>query len=1250
MFHRALSIFDYTDLMRLINHVWRYLCSVSSLLLMAQLCFAQQYFTENKGQWNDQVEFKKYTNGAVVYLKKQAISILQYDAEQWAEVVEHPHHDKGLFKFVSNKKTVNYHHYELEFVGCNPEALIQGERVSTYYLNYFLGNDKSKWASNVRDFGLVRYHDLYPGIDLIAHGTGKGFKYDFVLRPGAKLSDIKIKYNYVDNITSHTDSLEIKTSIGSLMEHIPVSVVWEGEQEKLVKLSYVLNGNVVQFAPAAELPNSYDQLLIDPEVVFATYAGNSVDNFGFTATYDTAGSLYSGGIATSPDGDFNPDGYYPTTPGAFSRQYGGGTTFGQYNFACDITLNKYTPDGSNLVYATYLGGANNEYPHSIVVDEHDNLIVFGTTFSTNYPTSDNAFQRWNNGSSDIIITKFNNTCTGLIGSTYIGGDTRDGLNEDLTLKFFYADNFRGEVIVKDDIIYASSCTYSTDFPTVNPFQESKSGGQDGVFLSMNGDLSQMLWGSYFGGFSGDAIYSVDFDTSGMIYVSGGTRSGNLPKATAKVGTKYKGGIADGFIAKLDPNKFSLEKVAYWGTNRYDQIFSLEVDFENKIYVVGQTQGKMLVRGNVYKNENSGQFITKFDNDLDAIEWSTVFGTGDNNPDITVNAFLVDECRKIFVSGWGGNTSTKPFSSTHNLPITSDAYQKGTDGSDFYLLVLSKQAKELLYATYFGGSITDDHVDGGTSRFDKKGVIYQSVCASCPDVGDHAISDFPTTDGAYAEKNISPRCSNAAFKIAFGNLNRKPNLSDTLFSFTAFDTLSFLYFINDVDEDSLFVTFTPDADLEPHMISYPRNSKALANWARSTQITAGCDQIGDTFNIHVYVIDKGCPAALDSFADIKVTITPPPTVEPPKTFCLYFEGDNAIRLTWDAIENARYFGYTTLYRINPNGDTVKLTTYTSSGGGEYIDTEVIAPKQNNYEYFMIVTNVCGEDGRASYRVSTTKEFEFPIKPTYVVTATVTTGNNIRINWLHSTEEDFGYYDIYRKKNTPKDEFEYYASTYELYDTFYLDKNVDVDNQSYCYALVVNDNCGHKSKLSNKGCTIVLEGISEPFEHRLWWNEYEDWTAGVNEYTLSRSVDTGSLRPVVTTPFHTRSYTDTSFNYCWGGYWYRVTGYENGGYTAESQSNRIYLIQPPLLHVPNAFTPNGDNLNELWGIVPVFVKEYEVQVYNRWGEKVYDSNNVKQDWDGFYKGKQEANNVYIYKIRYTGWDRSIHHRKGTVTVVK
>ncbi len=1225
------------------------------LLCFPQSIFGQQYLTENKGQWNPEVLFKKQTNGAVVYLKNQSISILQYDSRAWSKVVDHPHHsEKRLFKSAEKPITVNYHHFELAFVGANENVTPQGEMVSNYYLNYFHGDDASHWASNVRDFGIVRYVNLYDNIDLIVHGKGAGLKYDFHVKSGGNLNDIQMKYNHVDSIQVFADSLKITTSLGQLVENIPVSFIIDGAKKNEVSIQYKIVNGLIQFE--ALNTSQIDNIIVDPEVVFATYAGNSVDNFGFTATYDSAGSLYSGGIATAPDYDFNRNGFYPTTLGAFSRTYGGGSSkdrFGGYMFPCDITLSKYSPDGSTLIYATYIGGAHNEYPHSIVVDKNSNLIVFGTTYSLNYPTTLSAFQKFNNGITDIIFTKFNAGGTALIGSTFLGGSDVDGQNEEPVLNFFYADNHRGEVIVdSNDIIYASTCTSSDDFPLKNAFQTKRNGRQDGLFLMMNADLSDMLWGTYLGGTDGDALYTVDLDSNGMVYASGGTKSDNLPKTTAQIGTTAKGGISDGFIAMLNPTNFSLTKIGYWGTSKYDQIFSLDIDFENKIYVVGQSMGQMPVSGNVYSDPGSGQFITKFDDALNKIEFSTVFGTGKPSPDITINAFLVDECRKIFVSGWGGETSTKTFSSTSNLPITPDAYQKTTDGSDFYLMVLSKNAKELLYGTYFGGSQTNDHVDGGTSRFDKKGVIYQSVCASCPETQwQHAISDFPTTPGAYAEKNVSPRCSNAAFKIAFGNLNRKPQLQDTLFTFNALDTLSFLYSIFDPDDDSLFVTITPDVPTAPFMVAYKPYSEALENWTQNIKVTAGCDEVGDTLEMLVYAIDQGCPGVLDSQATVRFVITPPPLLDPPETVCLNFIGDDAVKLNWDPIPYSKYFSHTTLYKVSPGGDTSVLGVYKTINGASYTDNDVSNPKRTNYEYFLVVSNLCDKDGAMSYIVSTTKEFEFPIEVTYVVTATVTDDNHVRVNWLHSNETDFGYYDIYRKKNNNKEVFEYYASTYELYDTFFIDKSVDVNNQSYCYAIVVNDNCGHRSKHSNIGCTIVLEGVSEPFEHRLWWNEYKEWPVGVNEYVLSRSVDTGSLRPIVATAYDDRYYQDTSFNYCWGGYWYRVTGLENGGgYDAESQSNKIYLIQPPLLHVPNAFTPNGDNLNELWGIVPVFVKEYEVQVYNRWGEKVYDSNNVKTDWDGFYQGKQASNNVYIYKIRYTGWDRSVHHRKGTVTVIK
>ena len=117
------------------------------------------------------------------------------------------------------------------------------------------------------------------------------------------------------------------------------------------------------------------------------------------------------------------------------------------------------------------------------------------------------------------------------------------------------------------------------------------------------------------------------------------------------------------------------------------------------------------------------------------------------------------CDKIYISGWGSNLGGSL--STLNLPFTYDAYQNTTDGNDFYLMVLDDFMDTLLYATYFGGTQSNEHVDGGTSRFDKKGVIYQSVCAGCG-----GNSDFPIEPsiGAVSSTNNSFNCNNAVFKF------------------------------------------------------------------------------------------------------------------------------------------------------------------------------------------------------------------------------------------------------------------------------------------------------------------------------------------------------------------------------------------------------------------------------------------------------------------------------------------------------
>jgi PKD repeat protein len=180
--------------------------------------------------------------------------------------------------------------------------------------------------------------------------------------------------------------------------------------------------------------------------------------------------------------------------------------------------------------------------------------------------------------------------------------------------------------------------------------------------------------------------------------------------------------------------------------------------------MGITTGNWPVINAAYSVGNSRQFIAKLQADLSAFVYSTTFGTsGAINPNISPVAFLVDNCENVYVSGWGGGansfggTSGYPTSGTNGLPITSDAFQKNTDGSDFYFFVLQKNAASQLYGSFFGqlgGGGGLEHVDGGTSRFDANGVIYQAMCANCKNVstGVPLTAPFPITAGVYGNTN------------------------------------------------------------------------------------------------------------------------------------------------------------------------------------------------------------------------------------------------------------------------------------------------------------------------------------------------------------------------------------------------------------------------------------------------------------------------------------------------------------------
>ncbi len=270
-----------------------------------------------------------------------------------------------------------------------------------------------------------------------------------------------------------------------------------------------------------------------------------------------------------------------------------------------------------------------------------------------------------------------------------------------------------------------------------------------------------------------------------MFVCGGTTSRNFPVTTgayqptaATPVTPTTRSSCDGFVARLSADGRTLERATYVGTNDYDQAQFLQLDAAGNAYVLGQTFGQFPRTAGLYGTAGGPQFIQKLNADLTASIYSTAFGQRggvNNGPNLVPTAFLVDDCERVFVSGWGGEDNEGYLGgSTRGLPVSANAVQSVTDGSDFYLAQFRAGMTGLEYATFFGQQGTaPEHVDGGTSRFDKRGVVYQAVCASCG-----GAQGFPMPPGAssYTIRNGSANCNNGAFKMTFDLITADPGPS------------------------------------------------------------------------------------------------------------------------------------------------------------------------------------------------------------------------------------------------------------------------------------------------------------------------------------------------------------------------------------------------------------------------------------------------------------------------------------------
>ncbi len=1148
--------------------------------------------------------------GGALFIHNDGLTVLQHDILDWDKVqnMVHGHKDDLTPMAKEQRLSMHSHAYRVQFLNALPSKTIIPDKAVEGYTNYFIGNDPSKWASHCKVYQGITIKNLYPNIDLRYYSYNGQIKYDLIVNPGAKLSDIALKYTGVNGLQVKDRQLLVGTSVGTVKELSPYSYQYNSKEKKEVLVNYQVKDNIVTFIAKNYDPNS--TLIIDPTLVFVSFAGSRATQWGYTATYGPDGSMFGGGIVFSEG--------FPTTTGSFQQNWGGGN--GSLPF--DIGIVKLNSRGSQRLYATYIGGSGNEQPHSLVCDADGNLIIAGRSNSPNYPTTGSGLIG-DGGGFDIIVTKLNADGSALIGSKRIGGTGDDGMNIDQghekasSLEQNYGDDARSEVILDGGgNILLASCTRSQKFPSVNGFQSDLKGEQDGVVLKLDPTVSNLLYSTHIGGSGNDAAYVLALNPfDGNVYVAGGTESNDFPGIhNGPTGSAF-GGSIDGFVSIINTSGGAPSSI-YLGTSSIDQVYGIQFDKFGYPYVTGQTRGTWPTKQaegtpTFYSDAGGKNFIVKLEKDLSAFVYSTVFGTGGTYPNISPIAFLVDRCENVYVSGWGGEIQGFPSAGTSGLKLKSSIVKDHTDGNDFYFFVLKRDATDQLYGDFFGkdGGFPD-HVDGGTSRFDKNGVIYQAICADC---NRQPRTPFPTTIGAAEPVNRSSFCDLAMIKVAFNFAGVHAGLQAS---------------INGVVNDTagcvpLKIEFK---DTIQNAASYewdygdgsPRETTTAANY----QVSHTYQNTG-FYKVMLIAIDpNSCNIRDTAYKYVRVGNNEAQPVFTSER--LLPCGSFKFRFTNSSVApNGPAFGPKAF--VWNFGDNTPLDT----AGSGVVEHQYTAAGTYKVVLYLIDTAYCNAPDSIEHevRISPTlkAQIEAPLAgcaPSSVVFKNTSTGGQ-RFIW------NFG------------------DGTAPLESTDLEVPHVFTNPGTYIVKLVATE---PEPCFDQDSASVSIQVFDKPTA---------SYTAAPQPPELNRPVTFTNL-----------SSNATNYKWLFGdgdsllttsaqplSHDYNATGTYNACLIAYNASNctdtvckAVQVIVSTSVDVPNAFTPLSGDINSRVGVRGYGIAKMRFIIWNRWGQKMFESGSKAAGWDGRYKGVLQPMDVYAYTLDVEFVDGQKITKKGDITLIR
>lgn len=589
----------------------------------------------------------------------------------------------------------------MKLAGASPRTTKTGLEELPGKVNYFVGNEPDKWRTNVLTYAKIKYHSVYPGVDLVYYGSQHQLEYDFVVDAGIDPKVIALVFQGTETleIDGRGDLLLQIAGDTDLRLRKPVAYQEVNGSKQAVSVEYRIDGQHIGFELGA-----YDQslpLVIDPVLVYSTYLGGSDDDAGYGIAVDRSGNVYVTGETTSAD--------FPLA-NSLQRAPAGNT---------DVFVAKLNADGSRLLFSTYLGGRSADVGYGIALDAEGNAYLTGDTRSIDFPLV-GAFQTFLAGASDVFVAKLRSDGGQLVYSTYIGG--RGG------------ERGLGIAVDTSGNAYVTGFTNSTDFPVVNALQPRFAGGNaDAFVLKLNSTGSALIYSTYLGGGNDrpDIGTAIAVDSDGNAYVTGFTNSADFP--TVRPLQPFRG-PTDAFVTKLNANGSAFVYSTHLGGSADDESMAIAVDASGNAYVTGHTESldfpttagalstkcaAVRVRipiGDICSGGDA--FISKLSADGSALVHSTYLsGRGFE----VGRGIAVDAAGNVYVTGFTGSV---------DFP-TANPLQKAFGGGDFdaFVVMLDASLSKLRYSTYLGGSGNDG---GYAVAVDNKGNAYVTGFASSPD--------------------------------------------------------------------------------------------------------------------------------------------------------------------------------------------------------------------------------------------------------------------------------------------------------------------------------------------------------------------------------------------------------------------------------------------------------------------------------------------------------------------------------------